>query len=119
MIGAAWAQGGSGGAAPSALIQMAPLLLVFVVFYFLLIRPQQLKQKQHNTMLANLKRNDRVVTSGGLHGKIVDLADTAVTLEIAPNVRVKVERQQIATVMGAKTNGDGKEGKDKEKDKES
>lgn len=118
MITEAWAQtGGAGGAAPSALIQMAPLLLVFVVFYFLLIRPQQLKQKEHTSMLANLKKNDDVITSGGLYGKIIALADNVVTLEIAPNVRVKVDRQQIATLAGTKKNG--AEGKDKEKDKES
>jgi len=106
MITEAWAQSGSaGGAAPSALIQMAPLLLVFVVFYFLLIRPQQLKQKEHGTMLSNLKKNDDVVTTGGLHGKIIALADTTVTLEIAPNVRVKIDRQQVATLAGAKKNG--------------
>lgn len=102
MIATAWAQDGGAGAAPSALIQMAPLILVFVVFYFLLIRPQQLKQRQQGTMLANLKRNDQVITSGGLHGKIVELADSVVGLEIAPNVRVKIERQQIAVVVGPK-----------------
>lgn len=117
MIATAWAQGGAAsGAAPSALIQMAPLLLVFVVFYFLLIRPQQLKQKEHNALLANLKRNDKVITSGGIHGRIIELADTVVTLEIAPNVKVKVERPQIATVLGAKSNGDGKESKEKDKE---
>lgn len=116
MITEAWAQsGGAAGAAPSALIQMAPLLLVFVVFYFLLIRPQQLKQKEHGTMLSNLKKNDDVVTTGGLHGKVVALADTIVTLEIAPNVRVKVDRQQVATLAGGKKNG----AESKEKDKES
>jgi len=114
MIAEAWAQNG-GGAAPSALIQMAPLLLVFVVFYFLLIRPQQQKQKQHNVMLANLKKNDDVITSGGIYGKVVGLADTVVTVEIAPNVRVKVDRQQISSVLGK----NGAEAKDKEKDKES
>ena len=118
MITEAWAQtSGAGGAAPSALIQMAPLLLVFVVFYFLLIRPQQLKQKEHSSMLANLKKNDDVITTGGLYGKIVALADAFVTLEIAPNVRVKVDRQQIGALAGAKKNG--AEGKEKEKDKES
>jgi preprotein translocase subunit YajC len=118
MIAEAWAQsGGAGSAAPSALIQMAPLLLVFVVFYFLLIRPQQLKQKEHGVMLANLKKNDDVVTSGGIYGKVIALADNVVTLEVAPNVRIKVDRQQIASIAGVKKNGS--EGKDKEKDKES
>jgi preprotein translocase subunit YajC len=117
MIAEAWAQSGApSGGAPSALIQMAPLLLVFVVFYFLLIRPQQLKQKEHSSMLANLKKNDDVITTGGLHGKVVAIADTTVMLEIAPNVRVKVERQQVADLSARKGVADGK---DKEKDKES
>jgi preprotein translocase subunit YajC len=114
MIGTAWAQGAAGGGAPSALIQMAPLLLVFVVFYFLLIRPQQQKQKQHRELLANLKRNDDVITSGGLYGTVVALAEAFVTIEIAPNVRVRVERQQITSLAPPRKSGEGKE-KDKEK----
>lgn len=118
-IATAWAQEAP-GAAGSPLLQLLPIPLIFIVFYFLLIRPQQLKQRQENTMRSNLKRNDRVVTSGGLHGKIVDLADTVVTLEIAPNVRVKVERQSVAVRAGQKTDGaEAKDGKDREKDKES
>jgi preprotein translocase subunit YajC len=98
MISPAWAQAG-GGAAPSALVNLLPLLLIFVVFYFLLIRPQQTRAKEHSQMLANLKRNDDVVTSGGLHGKVVALAEQVVTLEIAPKVQVKVDRQQIASLV--------------------
>lgn len=111
MISPAWAQAGS--EAPSALVNLVPLLLIFVVFYFLLIRPQQQRAKQHSQMLANLKRNDDVVTSGGLYGKIVALADKVVTLEIAPKVQVKVERQQIASLVKSQA-----EAKDKEKEKE-
>lgn len=118
-ISVAWAQEGA-GAGGSPLLQLLPIPLIFIVFYFLLIRPQQLKQRQENTMRANLKRNDRVVTSGGLHGKIVDLADTVVTLEVAPNVRVKVDRQSVTVRGGQKTDGvESKNGKDREKDKES
>src|SRR5574340_782048 len=89
-----WAQSAHGGA-PPALVSFAPLVLIFVVFYLLLIRPQQQKTKEHRTMLANLKKNDEVITAGGLYGKVVALSDKVVTLEIAANVRVRVDRQQI------------------------
>lgn len=72
-----------------------PLILIFVVFYFLLIRPQQKKARDHNVFLGNLKKGDKVVTSGGVHGEITGLTDWIVTLEIADNVRVKVSRQYI------------------------
>jgi preprotein translocase subunit YajC len=116
MINPAWAQAASGGA-PPALMQFMPLVLIFVVFYFLLIRPQQQKAKEHKTMLSNLKRNDDIITSGGLFGKVMALTDKVVTLEIAPNVRVRVDRQQIASVAKSGPPEDGKENKDKEKDK--
>src|SRR5690242_18218546 len=99
MINPAWAQGGAVGAAPPALAQFLPLILIVVVFYFLLIRPQQQKAKEHSEMLANLKRNDDVITAGGIYGKVITLSEQIVTLEIAPNVRVRVERPQIASVV--------------------
>ncbi|MBW1676536.1 MAG: preprotein translocase subunit YajC [Deltaproteobacteria bacterium] len=74
----------------------APLILMFVIFYFLLIRPQQKKQKQHRQMLGSIKKGDRVITSGGLYGRITGLTDTVVTLEISEKVRVKVGRSNIA-----------------------
>jgi preprotein translocase subunit YajC len=118
MIGTAWAQGGGAAAAPSFIVQMAPLILVFVVFYFLLIRPQQQKQRQHKSMLDNLKRNDEVITAGGLYGTVVALAEQFVTLEIAPKVQVRVERQQISSLVRQHKNGGGeKEKGKKEKDK--
>lgn len=110
MIGTAWAQGG-GAAAPPAFVSFFPLLLVFVVFYFLLIRPQQQKAKEHKTMLDNLKKNDDVITAGGMYGKVVTMSDDVVTLEIANNVRVRVSRPQINTVLSAAR----KEDKDKPK----
>ena len=117
MINPAWAQAAQGGA-PSPIMNLAPLVLIFVVFYFLLIRPQQQKAKEHRTMLANLKRNDDVITSGGLYGKVIAITDKVVTLEIAPNVRVRVDRPQVASLAKAAGAEDGKETKDnKEKDK--
>ncbi len=77
------------------LMQFLPLVAIFVIFYFLLIRPQQKKAKDHQTFLANLKKGDQVVTSGGLHGEITGITDTVVTLEIADNLRVKVARPYI------------------------
>lgn len=113
MIRAAWAQAAP-GAAPSALMNFLPLVLIFVVFYFLLIRPQQQKAKDHRSMLANLKRNDEVITSGGLYGKVVAISDKVITLEIAPNVRVRVDRPQIASLAKA---GHPEESKEKDKPK--
>jgi preprotein translocase subunit YajC len=101
MIDAAWAQaGGVGGASPFASF-LLPIVLIFGVFYFLLIRPQQQRDKQHQTMLANLKKNDKIVTSGGLHGRVTDLGEDVITLEVAPNVRVRVSRANIGTVLTA------------------
>jgi preprotein translocase subunit YajC len=84
------------GAAPSGgIMSFIPLILIFVIFYFLLIRPQQKKAKEHQAYLSNLKKGDGIVTSGGLHGVITGLTDTVATLEIAENIRVKVSRQHI------------------------
>ncbi len=116
MIGTAWAQAAP-GAHPPAMMQFLPLVLIFVVFYFLLIRPQQQKAKELRVMLANLKRNDDVITSGGLYGKVIALNDKVVTLEIAPNVRVRVDRQQIASVAKTGAPEEPKEAKEKDKPK--
>ena len=82
---------GGGGLGP-----FVPLIAMVVIFYFLLIRPQQKKAKQHQAMLDAIKRDDMVVTTGGVHGKITGLTDAIVTLEISPNVKVKVSRANIA-----------------------
>ncbi|MBI3001469.1 MAG: preprotein translocase subunit YajC [Deltaproteobacteria bacterium] len=95
----AFAQTAQGPSGPSALVSFAPLILVFVIFYLLLIRPQQKKVKEHRGMLEKLKKNDEVMTSGGIYGKVVALSDTVVTLEVAPNVRVRVHRPQIAEIV--------------------
>lgn len=113
MISPAWAQAAHPGS-PPALVSFLPLVLIFVVFYFLLIRPQQQKAKQQQTMIANLKRNDEVITTGGLYGKVVALSDKVVTLEIAPNVRVRIDRPQIASLVKTAAPEESKE-KDKAK----
>jgi len=95
----AFAQTAQVPSGPSTLVSLAPLILVFLIFYFLLIRPQQKKVKDHREMLAKLKRNDEVMTSGGIYGKVVALSDTVVTLEVAPNVRIRVHRPQISALI--------------------
>ena len=88
---------GAGGAA-ALVTQLAPLLLIFAVFYFLLIRPQQKKQREHRDLLQKLKRGDRVLTAGGIIGQVTRVKDGVdeIEVEIAPNVRVNVLRQTIS-----------------------
>jgi preprotein translocase subunit YajC len=75
---------------------LLPIILMLGIMWFLLIRPQQKKQKEHREMITNLKKGDMVITSGGLYGRITGLTDTALTVEIADKVRVKVSRGHIA-----------------------
>jgi preprotein translocase subunit YajC len=99
-ISPAYAQGVGGGGTFEALL---PLVLIFAVFYFLLIRPQQKKMKQHKEMLGAMRRGDRVVTGGGIIGTITKvLNDNEVTVEIADGVKVRVQRSLISAVL-AKT----------------
>lgn len=74
--------------------------LFFVIFYFLLIRPQQRQQKQRQEMLSQLKVNDRIVTAGGLHGRIIQLKDSTAIVRIADKVEVEVQRSAIGSVLG-------------------
>ena len=94
---------GQGGAAPEGgaggFASFIPLILMFVIFYFLLIRPQQKRTKEHREMIANLKKGDRIQTSGGLHGRITGLDDATLTVEIADKVRVKVARGNVAAIL--------------------
>ncbi len=99
-ISPAYAQAAGGAGGGSGLEAMFPLVLIFVVFYFLLIRPQQKKAKEHKAMLESVRRGDKVVTGGGIIGtvtKVID--DNEVTVEIADGVKVRVQRGLIATVM--------------------
>ena len=93
--------GGSGGAGGQGggLGAFVPLIIMFAIFYFLLIRPQQKKAKQHRAMLASVKKGDKVVSSGGLHGVVTGITDEVVTIEIAPKVRVKISRGSIGGVV--------------------
>ena len=93
--------GAEGGGNP--LTMFIPIILVFIVFYLLLIRPQQKKQKQHQALLADLGKGDKVVTNGGLYGTISDASkEHVVVLKIAENVKVEVVKSAIATVIEKK-----------------
>ena len=94
----AFAQAAGGGAA-GGLIGFVPILLIFGIMYVLMIRPQQKKAKEHRAMLEKLRRGDQVVTSGGLIGKVVKVADTEVEVEVAPNVKVRVVKGTIGQVL--------------------
>jgi len=114
------APGGASGAAggQSGLMSFLPLVLMFVVFYFLLIRPQQKKQKETREMLKNLKRGDRIMTGGGIYGRIESLTDDMVNVEVAPNVIITCHRSYVAG-MGepGKSGKNGKNSIEKKEDK--
>jgi len=98
LIPSAYAQA-AGGAQPNAFVQLLPLVLIFVVFYFLLIRPQAKRAKEHRALVAGLAAGDEVVTSGGILGRIVEAGDQFVTVEVAEGVRLKVQRHTIGSVV--------------------
>ena len=97
LISDAWAQ--AGGDAGGRLFSLLPLVVIFILFYFLLIRPQQKRAKQHKEMVTALKKGEEIVTNGGLLGKVTDLDDNFITLEIASGLNAKVQRQSVAQVM--------------------
>jgi len=98
----AWAQ--DAGATPSAgpggmVVSFLPFVLIFGVFYFLLILPQQRKQKKHRAMLEALKKGDRILTTGGMMGAIAAINKDVVTLQVADNVRIKIRREYVAELQ--------------------
>ncbi|MDD5286448.1 MAG: preprotein translocase subunit YajC [Desulfuromonadaceae bacterium] len=104
MFGLAFAMSGPAGGATgqaggfAAFQQIIPLVLMFAIFYFLLIRPQQKKAKEHKALLDAMKKGDNVITAGGVHGKVTSVDDTTVTLEIANNVNIKIVKSYIASI---------------------
>jgi preprotein translocase subunit YajC len=80
------------------LTSLLPFVFMIVIFYFLLIRPQQRRQKEHQRLLSSLKTGDRVVTSGGIHGLIANVKDTTVLLKVADNVKIEVDKSAISNV---------------------
>jgi preprotein translocase subunit YajC len=101
----AWAQGTGGGGSAAAggaggVLSLVPFLLIFIIFYFLLIRPQQQKQKQQRALLDALKKGDKVITTSGIWGTITNLGKETVTLQIADNTKIKMQRDNISRLRG-------------------
>lgn len=107
----AMGQPGAGGGQAGGITAFVPLILMFVIFYFLLIRPQQKKAKEHQNMISNLKKGDRIITSGGVHGTITSLGETTVSLEIAENVKIKINRGNVAATLKGSTPAETKKDK--------
>ena len=82
----------------NALTSLVPLILIFVIFYFLLIRPQKAKEKEHQKLLGNLNKNDEVVTTGGIHGTVINVKDKTVILRVDENVKIEIEKNCVAYV---------------------
>ena len=100
LISEAWAQAGGGAGCGDFLVQLFPLILIFVVFYFLLIRPQQAKVKAQREMLSGVKRGDRVVTGGGIIGLVTKvISDNEIQVELAEGVRVRIIKQTITDIV--------------------
>lgn len=89
---------GGGGGASEFLIQLFPFIALFAIMYFLVLRPQQRRVKEHREMVANVRRGDTVVTSGGLIGKVTKVDETEITVEVAENVRVRVVKGTLSEV---------------------
>ena len=104
MFGLAFAMGGAPGGASgpaggmAAFQQVIPLVFMFAIFYFLLIRPQQKKAKEHKALLEAIKKGDNIITAGGVHGKVSSVDDGIVTLEIATGVNIKIVKSYIAAI---------------------
>lgn len=86
------------GSAPGIVANLLPLAFIFVIFYFLLIRPQQKKQKEYQKMLSELKKNDEIVTNGGIHGTILNIKEDTITLKIDDNVKIEINKNAVGYV---------------------
>ena len=96
----AFAQAAPGGAA-SAFTSFVPLILIFAIMYFLLIRPQQKKQKEHQQLVASVKTGDKVITAGGIHGIVANVKETTFLVKVADNVKIEFDRSAITSVTKA------------------
>ena len=99
MISTAYAMGQGGAGQAGGIAGFLPIIILFAIFYFLLIRPQQKKAKEHREMIANLKKGTRIITSGGIYGTILSIDDTTIGLEIAEKVKIKISRGNVAAVI--------------------
>jgi preprotein translocase subunit YajC len=113
-VSTAWAQTGGEASGPPPLYNIGFIALMFAIFYFVLLRPEQRRRKEHDKLISDVKRNDQVVMNSGLHGRVVTLGEKTVTLEIAPKVQVTFDRSAIQTVESLTA---GLETKDKEREK--
>jgi preprotein translocase subunit YajC len=84
--------------AVNPMIQFFPLVLIFIIFYFLLIRPQKQKEKEHQLMLADIKANDKIVTLSGIHGTVVNVKEKTLILRIDDNVKMEIEKNSVAYI---------------------
>ncbi|SEN14160.1 protein translocase subunit yajC [Paracoccus alcaliphilus] len=99
----AYAQAAGGAGAGAAFAQFIPLILIFAIMYFLMIRPQQKRAKQHREMVGALKKGDQVITQGGIIGKVASVRDDEIEVEIASGVRVRIVRSTVAQVLNPTT----------------
>jgi preprotein translocase subunit YajC len=93
--------------AVNPIVNLFPLILIFAVFYFLLIRPQKKQEREHQKMLKSLEKNDQVITSGGIHGTIVNVKDKSVTLRIDENVKIEIEKNCISSIKKPQAAAEG------------
>lgn len=89
---------------PSPILQFLPLIFLFVIFYFMLIRPQQQKQKSHANMIEKLDKNDEVITVGGVHATVISVGEKTAILRIADNVKIEIEKASITSVTKKREN---------------
>lgn len=102
MLNYAYAMGGmpqaQGGAQPSPIMSMMPIILIFIIFYFLLIKPQQKRQKEHQEMVKTLKKNDEVITNGGIYGTIVNVKENSVVLRVDDNCKMEIQKNSVGVL---------------------
>ncbi len=99
LISDAWAEGGAPAGQGDPLMGLLPLIILFAVFYFMLIRPQMKRAKEHRKLVAELAKGDEVVTSGGVGGRITNVGDSFVTLEISEGVEIKLQKDAVTAVL--------------------
>lgn len=89
------------GPTPNPILSFVPLILIFVIFYFMIFRPQKQKQSEHQMMIASLKKNDEVITMGGIHGTIVNIKDNTFVIRVDDEVKIEVEKNSISVLKRA------------------
>jgi len=86
------------GAQPSPLMSMMPIILIFIIFYFLLIKPQQKKQQEHAEMVKKVKKNDEIITNGGIHGTIVNVKDNSFVMRVDDSCKMEIQKNSVAVL---------------------